>query len=115
MNSAEQADEADEVCAKCGKAEVDNIKLRKCNACKLVKYCSVDCQKNHRPLHKKVCKKRAREMREETLFTQPDGSYYGECPICCLPLPLDDHKSTIMTCCSQHICNGCDIPINNVK
>ena len=32
-------------CASCGKAAVDDVKLKKC-ACDLVKYCSVDCQKN---------------------------------------------------------------------
>jgi hypothetical protein len=37
-------------CASCGKAEVDEVKLKKC-ACDLVKYCSVVCQKNHRPQH----------------------------------------------------------------
>ena len=48
---------ADEVCASCGKAAVDDVKLKKC-ACNLVKYCSVACQKDHRPQHKKICKKK---------------------------------------------------------
>ena len=39
--------------ANCGKVEVDEIKLKLCTACKLVKYCSVVCQKNHRKQHKK--------------------------------------------------------------
>ncbi len=93
-------------CASCGKAEVDEIKLKKC-ACNLVKYCGVNCQKNHRSLHKRACKKRLAELRDDRLFTQPDGSCYGECPICCLPLPIDMSKSTIRTCCSKIICNGC--------
>jgi tetratricopeptide (TPR) repeat protein len=101
-------EQADEVCANCGKAAVDDVKLKICTACKLVKYCSVDCQKNHRPQHKKACKKRAAEMRDDKLFTQPDESNLGECPICCLPLPLDTSKSTIMTCCSKRMCNGCE-------
>jgi hypothetical protein len=42
---------ADEVCASCGTAAVDDVTLKKC-ACNLVKYCSVDCQKNHRSRHK---------------------------------------------------------------
>ena len=79
----------DEVCASCGKAAVDNITLKICTACKLVKYCSVECQKNHRPQHKKACKKRMAEIRDDRLFQQPDECCLGECPICCLPLPLD--------------------------
>jgi TPR repeat protein len=96
-------------CANCGKVEVDDVKLKICTACKLVKYCSVDCQKNHRPQHKKACKKRAAEIRDVQLFTQPDESYLGECPICCLPLPLDTSKSGINSCCSKRICDGCNI------
>lgn len=107
MNSTEQADEVDEVCANCGKAAVDNIILKICTACKLVKYCSVECQKNHRSKHKKDCKKRAAEIRDDRLFTQPDESYLGECPICCLPLPLDYTKRLMNPCCCKLICNGC--------
>src|SRR5210317_861919 len=101
-------------CAACGKAEVDDVKLKKC-ACGLVKYCSVDCQKNHRPQHKKECKKRMAELRDRDLFTMPDSSCYGDCPICCLPLPIDQKKSTFMTCCSKTICNGCDYANKNCE
>jgi hypothetical protein len=107
-NGGADAEEADEVvCANCGKAAVDNIKLKICTACKLVKYCSIDCQRNHRKQHKKACKKRMAEIRDDKLFTQPDESHYGECPICCLPLPLDDKKSGIYTCCGKRVCYGC--------
>ncbi len=103
--SADSA-EADEVCASCGEAEVDDVKLKKC-ACNLVKYCSVDCQKNHRPLHKKACKKRLAEKRVDLLLTQPDSSHLGECPLCCLPLSLKMAESTLYACCSKIICHGC--------
>ena len=72
-----------------------------------MKYCSVDCQKNHRKQHEKACKKGAAEIREKNLFTQPDGSCYGECPICCLPLPIDESKWATTSCCSKMICDGC--------
>jgi hypothetical protein len=104
-SSVEQA--VEEVCASCGIAAVDNIKLKICTACKLVKYCSVECQKNHRKQHKKACKKRAAELRDDRLFTQPDGNHNGECPICCLPLPFDNTKSTVNSCCCKMICKGC--------
>ena len=101
-----QAASSSGVCASCGITAIDNVKLKKC-ACNLVKYCSVDCQKNDRSRHKKACKKRLAELRVKQLFTQPDISYLGECPICCLPLHLDPSKSPFMTCCSKVICNGC--------
>src|SRR5210317_1308090 len=112
MNSKSNAEGSDNYvmcCANCGKAGVDDIKLKNCTACKLVKYCSIECQKNHRPQHKKACKKRAAEIRDDRLFTQPDESHLGECLICCLPLPLDYDKFTLLVqCCSKIICNGCN-------
>ena len=105
MSGIEASD--DEVCASCGKAAVDNIKLKNCTACKLVKYCSVECQKNHRPQHKKACKKRAAEIRDDKLFTQPDICNFGEYPICCLPHSVDAKKSGLYSCCCKRVCNGC--------
>eukprot|EP00984_Skeletonema_dohrnii_P030933 scaffold22816_cov78-Skeletonema_dohrnii-CCMP3373.AAC.1 len=94
-------------CACCGTAEGDDIKLKKCNGCYLVKYCSLKCQKEHRPQHKRACKKRAAELRDEILFKQPESTHWGDCPICCLPLSLDKHKSLMSPCCSKRICHGC--------
>jgi tetratricopeptide (TPR) repeat protein len=107
MSTVDEEEAADEVCANCGKAEVDEVKLKICTACKLVKYCSVECQKNHRKQHKKACKKREAELRNDKLFRQPDESYLGECPICCLPLPLDRGKWLTNSCCCKYICSGC--------
>jgi tetratricopeptide (TPR) repeat protein len=103
-----QAEDDEEACANCGKPEVDNIKLKDCDDCDLVRYCSVDCQKNHRPHHKKVCKKRMAEIRDDNLFKQPDESYLGECPICCLPHSIDENKLVVNSCCSKRICKGCE-------
>jgi len=94
-------------CASCGIAEVDDNKLKECADCDLVRYCSDACQENHTSQHKEACKKRAAELRDELLFKQPDSTHLGDCPICCLPLPLDLSKSNIMTCCSKVICGGC--------
>ena len=95
-------------CASCGKPENDDCKLRKCTACHLVRYCGVECQKEHRKKHKKECMKRAAELRDELLFKQPESTYLGDCPICCSPVPLDMTKSTMMVCCSKSICEGCN-------
>ena len=103
----EEGTKDEAVCVSCGIAGVDDTKLKKC-ACGLVKYCSVDCQKNHRLQHKKACKKRLAELHDKKLFTQPDISYLGECPLCCLPLSIVVSKSTMMPCCSKIICHGCD-------
>src|SRR6056300_1444694 len=65
-------------CASCGTAAGGNINLKICTACKLVRYCSVECQKNHRRQHKKACKKRAAEIREDCLFQQPEISHHGD-------------------------------------
>ena len=98
------------VCAACGD---DKKELKKCGACDLVRYCGVDCQRKHRAQHKKACKKRAAELKDELLFKQPESSHLGDCPICCLPIPIDVKKSTLYPCCCKLICNGCNIANQN--
>ena len=51
--SGEDGEVAD-VCASCGIAEIDEIKLKTCTACKSLRYCSVECQKKHWPDRKSV-------------------------------------------------------------
>jgi len=104
--SADLELEADMSCASCGIAQVDDIKLKRCT-CKLVRYCSVKCQHEHRSQHKGACKKQVAELHDVLLFKQPESSHLGDCPICCLPLPLDESKETMYPCCSKVICNGC--------
>ena len=66
-------DQAD-VCANCGRGSIDSeggtVKLKNCTACRLVKYCGVDCQRAHRKQHKKVCKQRAAKLKEEQLYSR---------------------------------------------
>jgi len=98
----------DDVCASCGITGGDDIKLMKCTACKLVRYCSIDCQKSHRSQHKRACKQKAAQLRDEMImFKQPASSHLGDCPICFLPMPLDKQKGAILPCCSKTICGGC--------
>ena len=49
-------------CANCGKNESEAGHLKTCIACKMVKYCSRECQAAQWPLHKKQCKIRAAEI-----------------------------------------------------
>ena len=76
-------------CANCGKGEEGANSLKVCTACKMVKYCNVACQKAHRPQHKKDCKKRAAELRVESLFK------------------LDTNKDTIL----HYACRGGNLDI----
>jgi len=110
MSSAakEEDVEAEEnVCANCGIAGVDDIKLKKCDNCESVRYCSDTCREEHREQHGGECKKRVKELHDKLLFTQPEETYLGECPICFLPLSLDPKKSGLWHCCSTFICLGC--------
>ena len=72
----EELEAAAEVCASCGIAAVGDIKkLKFCDDCDLVKYCSDECQENHREQHDEECKQRKAELRGKHLFTQPDSSH----------------------------------------
>ena len=99
--------ETDECCANCGAVEVDDMKLKDCDDCDLVKYCSDRCRENHREKHEEVCTNRKALLHDRKLFTQPDKTHLGDCPLCFLPLPLDGSKSMFRTCCSETVCNGC--------
>ena len=76
-----------------------------CNGCKMVKYCNASCQKAHRPMHKKECRKRAIELHDEAAFKQPPPR--NECPICYQPLPLDNCDISYQVCCGKILCMGC--------
>ena len=80
--------------ASCGITQVDgdDVKKMKNCACKIVQYCSVACQTEHRSEHKRACKKRVAELRDEILFKQPESSCFGDCPICCLPISIDKNN-----------------------
>ena len=99
-----------EACANCGKLGSDTaIKLKNCTACRLVKYCGVDCQRAHRKQHKKACKQRAAELRDKQLYSQGLERMEGDfCPICTLAIPLPtDRHSVFNACCMERICDGC--------
>ena len=103
---------ADDVCANCGsEGGKEGVKLKNCTACRLVKYCGVDCQKAHRKKHKKACKQRAAELKDERLYGEgherPEGDF---CPICTMPIPLPTGKYSVFNCCCMKtICRGCNI------
>ncbi len=99
--------DADICCANCGTAEVDDVKLEECSGCDLVKYCGNKCCEEHREEHNEQCKKRAKKMHDRKLFSQPDKTHLGECPLCFLPMPLHPKKSAFLSCCSQRGCRGC--------
>ena len=102
-----EAADADVCCANCGIAGVDDVKLEDCDGCDLVKYCGEKCREDHREEHEDECRKRLKEVHDKKLFTQPDHTHLGECPLCFLPLPLDKSKSLFWPCCSKLVCKGC--------
>jgi TPR repeat protein len=72
----------------------------------LVKYCNTECQKKHWPKHKKDCKLRAAELRDEALFKDPPAK--EDCPICFLPMPVK-----IICCISLPPATISSVPISN--
>ena len=117
MNDMPDGNGGDEACANCGKNGSDIVKLKNCNACRLVKYCSVDCQKAHRRQHKKVCKQRATELKDEQMYSQgherPEGDF---CSICTLPIPLPTGAhSGLSACCLKSVCDGCNFAAQKKK
>jgi len=89
-------------CADCG--EEGGISLKACTACKFVKYCNADCQRNHWPTHKKLCKQRAAELHDKALFKDPPDK--EDCPICFLPMSYE-----LLSCVSLSPATITSVPI----
>ena len=94
-------------CAECGKEEGETTTgLKTCKSCMDVKYCNAECQRNHWPNHKKICKQRAAELRDEALFKDPPPK--EECPICFLPM-----LNELICCISLPPATISSVPIND--
>ena len=96
---------ADDSNMKCGACDKEGDGLKACTACKLVKYCNSSCQRAHWRKHKKECKKRAAELRDEALFKEPLER--EECDICMLTLPIAELHQNYQSCCGKMLCYGC--------
>ena len=105
--SVEAEKEVEVCCANCGIAQVDDIRLEECGDCQSVSYCSDICQENHREQHEEECKKRKAELHDKELFEQPDDTDDGDCPLCFIPMPIDQSKFRFHSCCCKLICIGC--------
>ncbi len=108
MNNAAKEEQDLNVCANCGIAGVDDVKLEECGTeCHSVRYCGDKCREDHREQHEEECNRQKDALYDKKLFSQPDETHLGDCPICFLPLPLDSRKSTFKSCCSKIVCMGC--------
>ena len=47
-NEAAVVDNTSCCCASCGVAEVDDVKLKECTKCDLVRYCSIGCEQEEK-------------------------------------------------------------------
>ena len=91
-------------CADCG--EEGGASLKVCKSCMLVSYCNAKCQKNHWSKHRRDCKIRAAELRDEALFKDPPPK--EDCPICFLPMP-----AKLISCISLPPATLSSVPIND--
>lgn len=104
--SPSTSDDLEEICANCGKTgDKNDVKLKKCTGCFLLKYCGVNCQRAHRALHKKACQQQAAVLHEEKLFAAPPDP--EECPVCLLRIPFEREDICYKPCCGKTICIGC--------
>jgi len=55
------------------------------------------------------------ETADIDLFATINIQEREECPICMIPLPLDDHEVVFMQCCGKQICMGCIFKNRNLQ
>ncbi len=103
------ADDEDESLTPAG---VDEMEAKECNASNSDDR-SDDCRQDHLPDQKQTCEKgdlsanNELQHDDDILFQQPESTHLGECPICFLPQPNDQQKTSMMPCCCKIICKGC--------
>lgn len=99
-------------CDSCGRSGNNDVKLLRCANCHISRYCGKLCQRKHWTIHKQVCRRLTAELKDEQLFKQPESNHLGDCPICCLPMPVPESKEEpadyqVYTCCMKIACYGC--------
>ncbi|KAL0052246.1 hypothetical protein WJX82_010627 [Trebouxia sp. C0006] len=70
---AEAAQQFSHECGQCGKTGA----ARRCSKCRLVIYCSSECQKAHWAVHKKECKQKAQQQLRVNVSSTPPGGAPG--------------------------------------
>ncbi len=46
-------------------------------------------------------------VHDDILFTRPESSHLGDCPVCFLPMPTNHRSLVVHPCCCKLVCNGC--------
>ena len=100
MKSCEDEDDADDVAQSYGEAH-QHQQLQTPNP---THQTANETKQQH--THKRNVKVKV-TSRDEILFSQPEGSFLGDCPICFLQLSHDLNKSVMHSCCVKTICIGC--------
>lgn len=131
-DSSTAIDFQEKFCAACNNK---GDSLRRCSACKTVWYCGMPCQKTHRKVHAKECKRIEKELaqcnKEATNSDDEEGNNNIECAattgkaeksepglwdnpppgedcdICMLVLPYDPRLNYYQYCCGKNVCGGC--------
>ncbi|KAL9188810.1 hypothetical protein ACHAXT_007188 [Thalassiosira profunda] len=88
-------------CTACGKG---GESLKKCNACKSVKYCSRQCQSSDWRKHKTRCdhlKERNAELLDDMLAKKVPPPPSEDCPICFIPMYWETERNQYMPCCGK--------------
>ncbi len=86
-------------CSNCAAHEGLTVKLKPCSRCKLVRYCSVECQRQHWRAgeHRRFCvavgDRVPQELAPKRLNATADKD---DCPVCMEP--LTSAKKTILAC-----------------
>jgi hypothetical protein len=65
------------VCVSCRKESSPDEKFLRCSACRIVRYCSLNCQRAHWPSHKHVCPEQARIHEQDRFVTKLNDLFYG--------------------------------------
>ena len=109
----------DMLCAFCDKVITDDEEVITCGCCEAAIYCRRKCQKSHWSTHQRDCELRSVVLQDDLLFQQPAKTHLGDCPLCCLPIPVlecydggsfllnERNFYKLYPCCMKIVCHGC--------
>ncbi|KAK0451168.1 uncharacterized protein EV420DRAFT_724977 [Desarmillaria tabescens] len=75
----EKGSRGEKACGECGRSD---LPLKNCTRCQVMRYCSVECQRQHWPIHKKKCQSFATENTVLLKpYFEPEGADYHMRPM----------------------------------
>lgn len=84
---------------KCGNCEGESEEMKTCSRCKLARYCSQECQREHWAAHKVVCQKPPEAFRAPNVADSAAAAAAGAAAAAMKPKPGEPWEILVAAAC----------------